>query len=339
MPKAKSTTSKAHLLPGRAQPSRKGKKAASASKTPAATSTAPQRPRLPRCEELREELAAHNASAPHLNYHNFESPWRQLFFLLLLRAAMGSPATVSVRSEHDLYLHSAEELMAADATTDFERYSVLACRPDVVVGFNILEKVNALYKVSRFKIAVIAELKRAPERTLVDQETGHPFSEEGSRAIEDLTLKAQRQVVRQGALYFRTLAGKTQKKVLLVAGTALNASVAIMWKDRMPDYDLEGEDSDRMVRSLSDYRAVDAEEQLRQFRAPAESAVKVQGEKLPRPRAPAGGGLRWHGSMNPRGGQFHAYVTDFIREFERENGVQDVSVTSLHKLRAYRTSP
>lgn len=293
-------------------------------------------------EWTNEYLAGMNAGSLGGNPYNFESQWRPVIEAIARRAVSLSDCgyTLLVQAERDIYLSSRRAILAAEGhtTADFDRYTVLACRPDVVIGFWQLVQDQNKKMVLEFVVAIIVELKKMPSRRLVNPRNGRPYSDAGARAILEQGQKAQRQGARQAALYLRTPAAKGQKYVWVVAVTGPDAAVSMM----QSDHQLYRREADmELLAALSDEHRADDKNVFDKLFLPREHGGAGDNSRVEQDIPTAdewNGGLRWDGFMPTQSKKFREYVVSMLQRFRADHPHTQVGVSSadeLHGLEMY----
>lgn len=288
-------------------------------------------------DAVLQNFASQLAESYEGNPHNLEYYWRAVFEAAGRLVAQKRPLNTVVDVEHDLYLMSANSSLfttTPESTLDYDKYTVMACRPDLVIGHWVLRQDGDKKMVKEFVVVVIIELKRAPSRSLVDAETGRPYNAEGSKAIRLHLRKAQRQGARQASLYLRTPAAKDQRYVWVIAGEGPLTVMACATRSgklrRVPD--------ETLLSQLSDERREDDEVEKRDAQLDDRPRLNTRSQ-LPIPKAAAdAGGLTWGDVFDGRRGTFGDVVTRLLEEFENDHPALCLTVASeaeLHDLDKY----
>lgn len=224
-------------------------------------------------------------------------------------------------TELDIYFDT-RGTAALDASVKLDFKTVRSCRPDVAsIYYAVTRTEEGEIQVEHVMAAVLYELKSSPSRRLVSLADGKPFNTAGQTAIQARLARAQEQVMRQGALYFRTPAGQEQDELMLVAGTGRNLSHTIMRRD--------GTDVSTDVWVLVGQCLLqeDEEEQLvsetsgktRKTRGAKLGSAKAKAAKaktLPLPKATEYDGYQWTPILDVMSVEFLSVLNNFQDRFE-----------------------
>lgn len=273
-------------------------------------------------EAIQERFAGLYAGSYRGNPYNFEAYWRPVFEAIARRAALRSSRIALVQAERDIYFSSLTDFFGGtgNSTLDYDNYTILACRPDVVVGYWRLRPRPSGKAVKEFVVAIIIEMKRLPSRTLVNPRNGRPYGPAGVVALQRQVLQAQRQGSRQAAIYMRTPAAQMQQYVWVIAATGPDAAVARMTRKHGGPFSQQSDD--KILRQLSDEQRLDDRDEFQQMFAPQERAPSTSDAQAELDIPPAlndRGGLRWRGIMHAQSGAFRSLFRSLLVMFEADH--------------------
>lgn len=285
-------------------------------------------------ELLHLAWSSQHAASYRGNRHNLETHWKAVYEALGRRVVKSLPLHAVVDSEHDLYFRWLRaflpEPVSPDHTLDWEAYTILACRPDLVLGYWSLQKNDQGVEVKVFVVVIIIELKRAASRSIVDASTGTPYNTSGAKAIRSHILEAQRQGARQASIYLRTRAARGQKYVWVLAGSGPLAALACAMRGSRS---LRGKTEGELLAELSAERRRDDESEKVNIHLPDRPRRIARSQiSIPEPHVD-GGGLKWRGTYDVRRSQFGGTLTYLMEEFRRDHPeLTRLTVTSPRQL-------